>query len=316
LLVTCQTIPISNVIHVFDKIDFVFSKSHIHVHILFVQHTSPRHHNTISPSVGTMKWRSILDMDCAVCHKPFQSGQHVSTCTEGGVCTFHTTCMNKWAKQQPFASVPCPGCKSTKGMCRNRALEQVLDRQDDPPIGEVYQILDNGDEYSGPIRDNKPHGHGRLKCTNGAVYEGEFKEGLLHGKGRFVYPGGTTYEGQYAHGKKHGQGKKIFPDGTTYEGQYAHGKRHERSKVVFADGTTYEGQWKEGQFHGQGKMVYPDGTTYEGQWKEGQFHVLRFDSDLQSAAKGIIMLSKTPQKRSLDSAQTPGSSSLKKSKCD
>lgn len=45
------------------------------------------------------------------------------------------------------------------------------------------------------IKNNKPHGKGKLYFPDGSYFEGTFKEGKTHGKGRFIEFNGNYFEG-------------------------------------------------------------------------------------------------------------------------
>ena len=69
-------------------------------------------------------------------------------------------------------------------------------------------------EYSGGLKDGKPHGRGTAKLSNGGYYDGGWKDGQRHGvcdeyRTEYYTLGGYTFEGGYKDNKKHGWGKVV-----------------------------------------------------------------------------------------------------------
>ena len=163
--------------------------------------------------------------------------------------------------------------------------------QANPQIAEKKQILiyPGGYAYKGEVKEDSPHGLGKLSHSKGALsYEGSWMNGLRHGEGKVVYADGSTYEGSWKNGLRYGEGKMVCADGSTYEGSWKNGCRHGEGKVVYSNGLTYQGSWENdspcgrgtsrrnnhtfsgmflnGRLNGFGKAVYADGSSYEGEW--------------------------------------------------
>ena len=101
--------------------------------------------------------------------------------------------------------------------------------------GKGTITYENGDAYEGAVRNNEPHGVGKMTYKDdGRVCEGIWKERKI------------KYEGEL--------------DGN--------GKPHGRGKWMYLNGHVYEGGWKNGARHGQGTYKWPDGDVYEGEWKD------------------------------------------------
>ena len=57
--------------------------------------------------------------------------------------------------------------------------------------------FDNGDTYTGQMKDGEPNGQGVYTFADGAVYVGEMKDGTLSGKGVYTFADGTVLEGTF-----------------------------------------------------------------------------------------------------------------------
>lgn len=81
-----------------------------------------------------------------------------------------------------------------------------------------------GGKYSGQLKNNVPHGRGKLLMPDGTKYDGEWQEGKPHGRGIIIYANGAAYKGEFYEGKKHGYGKYAQPKGKTIKGRWDKGK--------------------------------------------------------------------------------------------
>ena len=111
---------------------------------------------------------------------------------------------------------------------------------------KIVQKIFNNARYIGEIKDELPHGKGKIMYMNGVVYEGELKEGRRNGFGKLYYGCRGVglgcgaghkglYIGEWQNGKKHGKGKEITdgrqfswniltsPHSAYYEGTYVNG---------------------------------------------------------------------------------------------
>lgn len=55
-------------------------------------------------------------------------------------------------------------------------------------------VFPNGDDYTGDVRDGKPHGRGKATEPDGRVYEGEWRAGVGHGRAVLTMPDGERHE--------------------------------------------------------------------------------------------------------------------------
>jgi hypothetical protein len=60
--------------------------------------------------------------------------------------------------------------------------------------------LDNGSNYSGPVKDGMPNGEGKEYRPDGVVYAGSFFEGKWHGFGTLTLVTLDTYSGEFING--------------------------------------------------------------------------------------------------------------------
>ncbi|MGM0652621.1 MAG: ATP-binding cassette domain-containing protein [Bacillota bacterium] len=89
---------------------------------------------------------------------------------------------------------------------------------------EMQNIKWKGGKYTGQLKDNVPHGSGRLLLPDGTKYEGEWDEGVPHGRGKLIYANGDVYKGFFLKGKRHGYGINIQADGKKRSGLWQNGK--------------------------------------------------------------------------------------------
>ena len=93
-------------------------------------------------------------------------------------------------------------------------------------------IFNNGNQYSGSLKNGKPNGYGVWTKSNGERYEGEWENGFKNGKGVIWYNDGERYEGDFVYDCKEGFGKQFLyffvyyrPNGRTGEGNWVNGKQ-------------------------------------------------------------------------------------------
>jgi hypothetical protein len=65
---------------------------------------------------------------------------------------------------------------------------------------ETWIELDNGSNYSGPVRHGMPHGIGKEYRPDGVLYTGSFFEGKWHGFGTLTLVTLDTYSGEFING--------------------------------------------------------------------------------------------------------------------
>ncbi|MBW6463124.1 MAG: ATP-binding cassette domain-containing protein [Bacillota bacterium] len=90
--------------------------------------------------------------------------------------------------------------------------------------GEKQVIPWAGGKYGGQLKNNVPHGLGKLLMPDGTKYDGEWIEGKPQGRGILIYAKGAVYRGEFSEGKKHGYGQYVQPDGTIIKGRWNKGK--------------------------------------------------------------------------------------------
>jgi hypothetical protein len=137
----------------------------------------------------------------------------------------------------------CPYVETNRGICAMT-------------YARIQEWLDEGN-YTGDLKDGKPHGQGTITYANGNKYAGEWRNGLRNGQGTCIWPGGTKYVGEFRDGHENGQGTRTWPSGRKYVGEfqdgYPHGWGTETSPYL-----TYVGEWRDGQEHGtRGTTTFP-----------------------------------------------------------
>ncbi|KAL7549936.1 hypothetical protein ACHAWF_013191, partial [Thalassiosira exigua] len=161
---------------------------------------------------------------------------------------------------------------------------------------EERTMLPNGGVYTGPLKENTPHGLGKL-VIKGSTYTGDFVDGKFTGSGELRKANGEWYKGKFLDRMKHGIGECTFRNGDeysdkegVYEGNFANNLCHGQGTIKYSNGEVYEGGWAKGNWHGKGvwkashfkyeghyvngecrgkgKMTYPNGDTFFGSYKD------------------------------------------------
>jgi hypothetical protein len=65
---------------------------------------------------------------------------------------------------------------------------------------ETWVELDNGSNYSGPVKNGMPHGFGKEYRPDGSLYTGFFYRGKWHGQGTITNETLDTYQGEFIDG--------------------------------------------------------------------------------------------------------------------
>jgi hypothetical protein len=65
---------------------------------------------------------------------------------------------------------------------------------------ETWIELENGSNYSGPVRRGMPHGFGKEYRPDGTLYTGYFYEGKWHGYGTLTFDTLDTFSGEFING--------------------------------------------------------------------------------------------------------------------
>lgn len=79
-------------------------------------------------------------------------------------------------------------------------IKVVNGSSDAPEYEETWVELDNGSNYSGPVKNGMPHGLGKEFLPDGTLYTGNFIEGKWHGLGTITYDTLDTYQGEFIDG--------------------------------------------------------------------------------------------------------------------
>ncbi|NQY73633.1 MAG: hypothetical protein HRT90_02610 [Candidatus Margulisbacteria bacterium] len=124
-------------------------------------------------------------------------------------------------------------------------------------------------EYNGKLKNNKPHGNGKMTYPDGRVYDGNWKDGEHHGKGKMTYSDGKVYDGKWKYGKWHGRGTLTY-NGDIYKSKWIDGIAINKVIIIFENKDYYKGEWKNGKPQDAGKMYYASGNIYEGDWENGK----------------------------------------------
>lgn len=127
----------------------------------------------------------------------------------------------------------------------------------------------DGNLYTGAMRNGMPHGLGTRYLKDGGKYEGQWVEGVYEGEGTLVLANGNIYVGEFSKGFIHGDGKMFYPDGSYYKGHYEYGIKEGFGLLYVDHDNKYEGYWENGLRNGKGK-AYIDGRYKKGLWENNQ----------------------------------------------
>eukprot|EP01059_Diplonema_ambulator_P014341 TRINITY_DN25217_c0_g1_i1.p1 TRINITY_DN25217_c0_g1~~TRINITY_DN25217_c0_g1_i1.p1 ORF type:complete len:293 (+),score=74.58 TRINITY_DN25217_c0_g1_i1:73-951(+) len=120
-----------------------------------------------------------------------------------------------------------------------------------------------GMTYMGELKNNNPHGQGRLTMPDGSVREGVFHQGLLNGKGQIILRNGTVLTGVFSQGLLP-NGEIKWANADFYEGELDDKHRPSGAGTMYkADtGHWWAGQWKAGTFSG-GQVTDSEGVPVD-----------------------------------------------------
>ena len=142
---------------------------------------------------------------------------------------------------------------------------------DDLDQYQNYQdLVINGRQYRGDVKDGVPHGFGSELWPNGSIYEGIYVSGRRKGQGRLVWAEGNSYEGTFENDEMSGYGTFTWNNGDKYEGMFKHSKMHGEGSFTWSNGNRYIGGYSNGIRHGFGIFLWSDGRVNKGHWYEGK----------------------------------------------
>ena len=133
----------------------------------------------------------------------------------------------------------------------------------------AFQSLDNGDTYSGDVRNGDRHGEGTYTWANGNVYTGAWVDGARTGEGTFTWSDGGVYTGAYVDGNQHGTGTYTWANGNVYTGAWVDGARTGEGTFTWSDGDVYTGAFVDGAITGEGTFTWANGDVYTGAFVNG-----------------------------------------------
>jgi hypothetical protein len=98
-----------------------------------------------------------------------------------------------------------------------------------------------------------------VRYENGDVYSGEMREGKREGTGQlFERATGMRYEGSWSEDVRHGYGTLTSKDQTfVYDGEWKNDMRTGNGRLIIEE-EKYSGNFLNNKFHGQGVQVSAD----------------------------------------------------------
>jgi hypothetical protein len=128
----------------------------------------------------------------------------------------------------------------------------------------------NGDVYTGPFKDGRPHGKGFCRFTSGEEYSGNFEKGRINGEGKYTFINGDRFSGTFKNGGML-NGTLYFRNGEKYSGWFYNGEKNGRGIYYYKDGFRFEGQWENDLRDGPGILYRGNTVIKNGTWKKGKF---------------------------------------------
>jgi len=132
-------------------------------------------------------------------------------------------------------------------------------------------VTPDGGRYSGPLKDGKLHGRGRIEWDNKNFYEGDFAHGLMAGHGHLQFSNGV-YEGDFREGASWGVGEIQYDNGRKYRGEFVRNDWQGKGRLETPEGEIYEGDFSNNEFTGTGSYLRKDGARYDGEFRNWVFH--------------------------------------------
>jgi hypothetical protein len=126
------------------------------------------------------------------------------------------------------------------------------------------------------------------------TYTGPFKNGKANGKGKVIWSNGESFAGNFVNGTRSGYGEYIFDDGSVHKGQFLNNKPNGYGVKTFDDGSYYKGNFKDGSKNGYGTYKNIKGIEFSGNWANGNLNGKDI-SELDELDKPITPPSSNPQ---------------------
>lgn len=130
--------------------------------------------------------------------------------------------------------------------------------------------FENGDIYTGQVKNDLMHGKGTYKFRDGSHYVGAFVDNYFSGKGKLTLFNGVVYEGDFKDDDYNGQGKLKDFSGT-YVGAFKNGLKEGKGKFFSNLGYVLEGTFKEDAIHGQVSLSLGKDLIIKGKIQSGEF---------------------------------------------
>lgn len=129
---------------------------------------------------------------------------------------------------------------------KNEFRAQVGGTQDQKVEGQLN--YEDGEIYTGEIKNGLPNGQGTFTWTDGDTYVGGFKDGAQDGQGTYTFANGDSYIGGFKNGVYHGEGTFTFADGRVETGIFENGElisKEEPSVIETTEAIETEAQRQE-----------------------------------------------------------------------
>jgi hypothetical protein len=130
--------------------------------------------------------------------------------------------------------------------------------------------------YTGPLKEGKPEGKGKVVFDSGSTYEGSFHNGWRHGKGVLRFAVGDKvdrdrYEGDFKEDMRSGKGILYWKNGHKVEAEFKNGDILKDKMVTysFPNRVSLLSFWDNG-IHGKVVRVNPDGKKNYEYWEHGK----------------------------------------------
>lgn len=183
----------------------------------------------------------------------------------------------------------CPTCEECptagEGLTDEEGRTYVINQEDE-----------EGNIYTGFVKDGLYDGFGKIEYTTGTIYTGIFKDGQWNGTGYINWDSGCIYIGETQESLMWGIGYMLWTMGDYYVGEWSKGNPNGWGmKGYMVDATAeknearynyYFGTMKNNYKIGFGMMRYYFGDFYIGDWaadcRQGQGEVYWADQALET----------------------------------
>ena len=157
-----------------------------------------------------------------------------------------------------------------------------------------HPIFGGFNTYTGQVKNDKPHGRGKMRNNQGSSYNGCFKDGKFSGKGVLKQLGYTDFEyvGNFENNEYSGYGVLKEGKERVSQGEWKKGSMHGKGSVI-SDTSKRIGDFKFGMMHGMQRLETDRGSGKEIFIQEFENDEIIFNKDSSEEIDYYILSQKT-----------------------